>query len=139
MHTNCLSSAGEELEDSGVGQEGTESSKGKDQPRGPAWRVLDASAEVGTEDFNRRVQQGKDVSGCFRGTRYGRRSADSIGQKKGAMKLLEGTDVALDIETGRVSMPREQYEGLRAQLISHDTVAENFRKSFTNFYHVISK
>ena len=57
-------------------------------------------------------------------------------QKKKAVKLLEGVDVSLDIETNKVSMPRAQFEGLRAQLISMESVSEKFRRSYAQFYNL---
>jgi len=129
--------SGEGLEESGVGGEVREESQGREQTRGAAWKVLDSSAEVGTEEFNKRVKERKDVSNCFKGLKYGRNSGQAIQQKKSAVKLLEGVDVSLDLETGQVRMPRSHYEGLKAQLISLESVGENFRQSFTQFYHLL--
>ena len=127
--------AGDPHEDSGIGSASKEEG-GREQARGSAWKVLDPSAEVGTEEWNAKVKAGKDVSNCFTGTRYGRRSSQSMDQKKKAVRLLEGVDVSLDIETGKVSMPRAQFEGLRAQLISMESVSEKFRRSYAQFYNL---
>ena len=127
--------AGDSLEDSGIGS-ATKAKEGREQARGAAWKVTDPSAEVGTEEWNAKVKAGKDVSNCFTGTRYGRRSSKSMEEKKKAVRLLEGVDVSLDLETGKVSMPRAQFEGLRAQLISMESVSEKFKSSYAQFYNL---